>query len=98
METETDLLDHADKYGNFSVYIKNLIKKDMNNGSGERTATEQKTLEPDMIKMLMNMLGNTQLKDNIQKIQESSVDVVQPKEAVEKPKLNMGAIGNFIKK
>lgn len=91
-EADRNLLDHADMYGNFSVYIKNLIKEDMNKNKKEATAAES-----EMVKMFMNMIGSNQLKDIIQKNQEASVDVSEPKEA-EKPKLNKSAIGNLIKK
>lgn len=92
LETETDLLDHADMYGNFSVYVKNLIRADMNKNKKEETATES-----EMFKMLMAMMGNNQLKDIFQKSQEVSVDAVES-EKEQKPKLNKSAINNFIKK
>ena len=94
LETETDLLDHADMYGNFSVYVKNLIRADMNKSKSKK---EEPATESEMFKMLMAMMGSSQLKDIFQKNQEVSVDAVEPQKE-QKPKLNKKAINNFIKK
>lgn len=94
-EADRNLLDHADRYGNFSVYIKNLIKEDMNKNQNRRE--EPTATDSEMFKMFMNMIGSNQLKDIVQKNQEVSIDAVEPKKA-EKPKLNKSAINSFIKK
>lgn len=84
-EADKNLLDHADNYGNFSAYVKNLIKEDMNRNKKEMTTAT----ETDMIKMFMDFIGKAQTS-----VQTQNVEVKEP----EKPKLNKSAINNLIKK
>ena len=96
LETETDLLGHADRYGNFSAYVKNLIRADMNKGE---TIKEEPATDSEMFKMFMKIMGNAQISNTLQTEKELATGIeTAPEPVVEKPKLNKSAINNFIKK
>lgn len=81
--TETGLIAWADKQGNFSAYVKRLIKEDM-----EKHGMSTNPLQS----VLLNLLGQDGLKDIIQ-------NSVNPKEQIEEPpKVNKSKIKNIMKK
>lgn len=86
---ETDLIAHADKQGNFSNYVKKLIREDIEKvKSSGNQGTKDLTVES-MLKLLSQQL-----------VQNNQQPATEPKEQprVEEPvkKANKGAIMNIM--
>lgn len=90
---ELELIEWADKHGNFSAYVKDLIKQDMKKADAGTTEVER---------LLLKVLGMSNLKDNFQKLaqQETTVSKVEVEEAEDdgpKYKADAGNIKNLMK-
>lgn len=86
--TETSLLSWADRNGNFSAYVKRLIKEDM-----ERSGASTNPLQS----VLLNLLSQEGLKDILQN-NGNAEGFVSHEEPEEPPKVNKSKIKNIMKK
>lgn len=84
--TETSLIAWADRQGNFSSYVKRLIKEDMDKHGASSNALQS---------VILNLLGEEGLKNifqNSTNISELAVEKEEP------PKVNKSKIKNIMKK
>lgn len=81
---EENLLEHADKQGNFSFYVKSLIRADMEKN--------KQALSGNIQELLLGLIGEKGLKDILQ---NDSKEVAVDKE--EKPKANKSKVNNLMK-
>lgn len=84
--TETSLIAWADRQGNFSNYVKRLIKEDMEKGCSNKDALQS---------ILLNIIGEEGLKNIFQNQTDASELAVTTEEP---PKVNKSKIKNIMKK
>lgn len=95
-EAEENLLRYADTFGNFSAYVKRLIREDMEKNNNSNNSNKQAAAnESEIMSLLFNMLKkNMSTANNI----NTGVTVDIPAEPPKKPKIDLSKVNSFIKK